>query len=75
MRIPLRQPLLTAAAALLCAAIAACGGGGGGGGLANAGACSATNQKQFILDAAREWYLFQDLLPPTVNIADYATAQ
>ena len=75
MRKPFRQSLLTAAAALLCAAIASCGGGGGSGGIANGAACSATNQKQFVLDAAREWYLFQDLLPAPVNIADYATAQ
>lgn len=70
-----RQLLLIAATALLTAALAACGGGGGGGGMANGGSCSVTNQKQFVLDAAREWYLFQDLLPASVNIADYATAQ
>jgi carboxyl-terminal processing protease len=68
-----RRQLLSAATALLTAAIAACGGGGGG--IANGSACSATNQKQFVLDAAREWYLFQDLLPVSVNLADYATAQ
>jgi C-terminal processing protease CtpA/Prc len=27
-----------------------------------------------VLDAAREWYLFLDLLPPAVSIGDYATA-
>ncbi len=69
-----RQPLLTAAAALVTAALAACGGGGGGG-IASGGACSVTNQKQFVLDAAREWYLFQNLLPASVSIGDYATAQ
>jgi C-terminal processing protease CtpA/Prc len=70
----IRQQMLTAATALLTAALAACGGGGGGG-LANGGSCSVTNQKQFVLDAAREWYLFQDLLPASVSIADFATAQ
>ena len=74
MRTLSRRLLLTAAAAFLVAAIAACGGGSGGGGAIGA-ACSATNQKQFVLDVAREWYLFQDLLPASVNIADYATAQ
>ena len=38
------------------------------------GGCSVTSQKQFVLDAAREWYLFPTLLPATVNTADYATA-
>ena len=37
------------------------------------GGCSATNQKQFVLDAAREWYLFPNLLPASINTADYAT--
>jgi C-terminal processing protease CtpA/Prc len=27
-----------------------------------------------VLNVAREWYLFLDLLPPTVNVGDYATA-
>ncbi|MDP9199176.1 MAG: S41 family peptidase [Pseudomonadota bacterium] len=27
-----------------------------------------------MLSAAREWYLFLDLLPPTVDVGDYATA-
>ena len=67
------KPFLTAAAAFLAAAIAACGGGSGGS-AGNGGACSATNQKQFVLAAAREWYLFQDLLPQSVNPANYATA-
>lgn len=71
-----RQQLLTAATALLTAALAACGGGGGsGGGISAGGPCSTTNQKQFVLDATREWYLFLDLLPPAVSINDYATAQ
>jgi carboxyl-terminal processing protease len=67
--------VLAAAIALLSAALAACGGGGDSGGRLANGACSAARQKQFVLDAAREWYLFQDLLPPSVSIGDYATAQ
>jgi carboxyl-terminal processing protease len=68
------NPGWLAAAATCCSAfIAACGGGGGN---ANSGGpCSATNQKNFVLDAAREWYLFQSLLPPTVSVGDYATAE
>lgn len=37
-------------------------------------ACGATSQKNFVLDVAREWYLFLDLLPPTIDVGDYATA-
>jgi C-terminal processing protease CtpA/Prc len=68
-----RQPLLSAVAACACALIAACGGGGGGGVVP--GGCSATSQKNFVLNAAREWYLFLDLLPANVNVSDYATAE
>jgi C-terminal processing protease CtpA/Prc len=75
MPISIRRPLLIAAAALLSAGIAACGGGGSGGAIANGGSCSVTRQKQFVLDAAREWYLFLDLLPPTISLGDFATAQ
>jgi C-terminal processing protease CtpA/Prc len=70
------SPLLTTAAACLSALVAACGGGGGGGGGgAVPAACSTTNQKQFVLDVTRDWYLFQNDLPAAVNIGDYATAQ
>lgn len=71
MAIRFRSPLLTAATACICALISACGGGGGGGGVVP-GSCSATNQKQFVLDVTQDWYLFQ---PATVNTGDYATAQ
>jgi len=71
--ISFRQPLLSAAAACTCALVAACGGGGGGGVVP--GGCSATSQKNFVLNAAREWYLFLDLLPANVNVNDYATAE
>jgi len=70
----MRSPLLTTAAACLSALISACGGGDGGGSVVPGG-CSTTNQKQFVLDVTRDWYLFLDLLPATVNTADYATAQ
>ena len=69
-----RQSLLAAAAACTSAFIAACGGGGGGGGVVPGGPCSVTNQKNFVLNATREWYLFLELLPASVSINDYATA-
>jgi C-terminal processing protease CtpA/Prc len=71
----IRQQLLTVATALATAALVACGGGGSGGGISAGGPCSVTNQKQFVLDATREWYLFQNLLPASVSIADFATPQ
>lgn len=65
--------LPVAAAACLSALIAACGGGSGGG-VVPGGSCSATNQKNFVLSATREWYLFPELLPANVSVNDFATA-
>jgi len=62
---------------LLAALLAACGGSGDGGtSLApGGGSCSVASQKQFVLDVARDWYLFPELLPTGVNPASYSTAQ
>lgn len=62
------------ASATLLAVLAGCGGDSSGGG-DRATACGESNRKQFVLSAAREWYLFDDLLPTTVNMADFATAE
>ena len=35
--------------------------------------CSNTGQKQFVLDTARDWYLWNDLLPAEIDIGAYAT--
>lgn len=59
------------AAACIATLIAACGGSAGS--TASGDACSTANQKNFVLDAARQWYLFQDLLPASVNIDDFPT--
>lgn len=56
--------------------LAACGGGGGnddGGG--SSGVCGETARKQWVLDVTRDWYLFPETLPATVNLAAYATAE
>ena len=66
--------LVATAAAALCALLAACGGSGNGGGT-SPGGCSDTREKRFVLDTAREWYLFDDLLPAGVGADDYATAE
>jgi carboxyl-terminal processing protease len=65
------QRLLAAAAGAACALLAACGGSGGG---ISPGGCSDTREKRFVLDQAREWYLFDDQLPAEVSTGDYATA-
>ncbi len=68
--------ILASAAAIACTLTAACGGGGGegGGGMAGGSACSEARQRRFVLDTAREWYLFRELLPDGVDADQYATA-
>lgn len=70
-------PMLSLTA--LIVVLAGCGGGGGGNGDGSGGslptACGEPARKQFVLSAAREWYLFDDLLPASVNTADFATAE
>ncbi len=66
--------LLASAAGALCAMLAACGGGSGNGGGASPGGCSDTREKRFVLDTAREWYLFDDQLPEPVDTAAYPSA-
>jgi len=71
------------ALASLTTLLAACGGGGdsssaggtGGGTGATGGTCSETARKQWVLDVTREWYLFPETLPATVNLASYGTAE
>ncbi|MDX1516332.1 MAG: S41 family peptidase [Woeseiaceae bacterium] len=61
---------------LTAALLAACSGGGGGAGPATGtAACSANGQKQFVLDNMRTWYLWNDLLPASVNIGSFASAE
>ena len=67
--------LLTSAAGLVCTLIAACGGGSGGGDGGGNSACSETREKRFVLDTAREWYLFRELLPAGIDADQYATAE
>jgi len=52
--------------------VTACGGGGDGiGGVPQAGNCTNDAQKQFVLDAMRDWYLWNNLLPTNVDINAY----
>src|SRR5512135_840079 len=48
------------------------GGGGTGGGTSS---CNETARKQWVLDVARDWYLFPELLPTSVNLNAYKTAE
>lgn len=60
--------------------VTSCGGGGDGGGdgftsTPTPTACSNDGQKQFVLDALYDWYLWNDLLPVGIDIADYASPE
>ena len=61
---------------LIVASLTACGGGGGVD-VPQTGtdACSINAQKQFVLDNLYVWYLWNDLLPANINIANYATPE
>jgi len=67
---------LSCAVSAVLAVLAGCGGGGdGSGGGGTPAACSEPARKDFVLRAAQEWYLFDDLLPSPVNTADFAAAE
>jgi carboxyl-terminal processing protease len=70
-------------AASVCTALltllAGCGGGGGGSGDGDGdggtGACGETARKQWVLNVARDWYLFPETLPASIDLSSYATAE
>ena len=69
------RPLTLVALSALMTLMAGCGGGGGGGtGSGTDGPCGEATRKQWVLNVAREWYLFPDLLPASTDIAAYSTA-
>ena len=74
---PIRlSSLYTLTACALLVGMAGCGSGGGGGDDGDAlASCGESSRKQFVLDVTREWYLFDDLLPTSVNTADFADAE
>lgn len=57
--------LLVAAAASACTSDS--------GGSVPLSACSVDGQKQFVVDAMREWYFWNDLLPANVDISQFET--
>lgn len=62
---------------LVMACLTACGGSGGGltGPQSGSAECENDGQKQFVLDNLYAWYLWNDLLPAGINIANYATPE
>ena len=52
------------------AGLTACGGGASDGTV-----CSNDEQKQYVLDALYDWYLWNDLLPANISIADYSSPE
>lgn len=75
---PIENRLVTALVTLLASALlVACGGKGAGTGsgqVVGGGSCGVTAQKQFVLNTAREWYLFPELLPASTDPSAYADA-
>ena len=70
-----RKPALALLGALLTL-VAGCGGGGGDdNSRGSAAACSESARKDWVLAATREWYLFPDLLPSTVDTTGFSTAE
>ena len=66
---------------VVTAVLSACGGGGGGGGGGTIvsppapTACTVARRNQFVHDTTRDWYLFLDLLPASVDTSAYASPQ
>ncbi len=58
--------------------IVACGGGSdnlAGGPQTGTDACSIAGQKQFVYEEMLDWYLWNDLLPTDLDLAQYSTAE
>ena len=60
---------------LLSALLVACSSGDSFTDSAGPSSCSNDGQKQFVLDALYDWYLWNDILPANLSIADYATPE
>ena len=72
----LPRRLMGLACTATLAFLAACGGGSSSSDAGPpAASCGEPARKQWVLDVARQWYLFQDTLPASVNLAAYATAE
>lgn len=65
----------TAILSLSALLIVGCSSGGGEDFTGQPVSCSNDGQKQFVLDALYDWYLWNDLLPANINIANYASPE
>lgn len=72
---PLPRRLGALAWAATLSLLAACGSGGGSDSGPTADSCGEASRKAWVLDVTRQWYLFQESLPTSVNLASYATAE
>jgi len=67
---------LTLAGVVACLTVS-CGGGNDGSGFSPptlAPSCSVATERNFVLNTTREWYLFLELLPATIDPGSFATA-
>ena len=55
--------------------VTGCGGSSGDSFTGEPSTCSINGQKQFVLDALYDWYLWNADLPGNINIADYASPE
>ena len=60
---------------LVATSLVACSSDSGIAGPTTPGACTNDGQKQYVLDALYYWYLWNDMLPANINIADYASPE
>ena len=60
---------------LVTTLIAACSSGGSGDGGIPISSCDDAGQKQFVLDAMRQWYFWNANLPAQVDLSQYATPE
>ena len=62
-------------ALLVIGSLAACGGDGDSSLVPPPTACSAATEKEFVYDAMLAWSFWNDQLPQSVNLSNYATAE
>lgn len=62
-------------ALLVSVSLAGCGGGDGLDGPDGPAQCTNDNQKQYVLDSLYYWYLWNELLPAGIDIADYPSPE
>ncbi len=60
---------------LIVTVLAGCSSSSGDGNRDNNISCSETGQKDFVLAAMQDWYLWNDLLPNNVNVDNHATPE